>query len=295
MSFREEIKTAVQHQRPKLNANSVKTYVSILFNIHKTLNGKDDLKWFNEDKPIMEHLKEKTPKTRKTILSALFILTGNDEYRKVMLDDCKIVNDDYKQQKKDPKEIEGWIDVDEIHKIYSAHMDRFKEILNKKVMGSYTEIMNFLLLGLLGGVSGLPPRRSLDYAQMKIKNYNPKTDNYYKAGKFYFNIYKTAEKYGSQVVNVKDLAPDFNALIVKWIKSDPTDYLLFSTNKNPLTSPQITRMLNKIFGKRTSTDILRHVYLSDKYKNIPALEDMEKTATLMSHSLSTALQYIKRD
>ena len=111
MSFREIIKKEVETRRPKLNANSVKTYVSILFNIHKSLNGEDNINWFNKDKEILEHLKEKTPKTRKTILSALFILTGNDEFRKVMLDDCKIVNDDYKKQQKDPKEKEGWIDI----------------------------------------------------------------------------------------------------------------------------------------------------------------------------------------
>ena len=294
MSFREIIKKEVETRRPKLNANSVKTYVSILFNIHKSLNGEDNINWFNKDKEILEHLKEKTPKTRKTILSALFILTGYDEFRKVMLDDCKIVNDDYKKQQKDPKEKEGWIDIDEIHKIYTEHLERFKDIINKKIMGSYIEIMNFLLLGLLGGVSGLPPRRSLDYAQMKIKNYDTKTDNYYKAGKFYFNIYKTAERYGSQVVNVKELAPELNSMIMKWIKNDPTDYLLFSTNKNPLTSPQITRMLNKIFGKRTSTDLLRHIYLTDKYKDVPALEEMEKRATEMGHSVAQSMLYVKK-
>jgi len=58
----------------------------------------------------------------------------------------------------------------------------------------------------LGGVSGLPPRRSLDYGLMKIKDYDIKTDNYYKNGKFYFNKYKTAERYGTQSIDVpKDL------------------------------------------------------------------------------------------
>lgn len=297
MSFREQIKEEIEKRR-KLNPNSVKTYVSILFNLHKSLATDDDekenLKWFNDEKVILEHLKERSPKVRKTILSALFILTGNDEYRKIMINDCKIVNDDYKQQKKNPKQEEGWIDINDIMKIYEEHLNRFKDIFQKKTMGSYSEIMDYLLLGLLGGVSGLPPRRSLDYAQMKIKNYDTKKDNYYKAGKFYFNIYKTVDTYGTQVVDVKSLAPELNANIMKWIKSDPTDYLLFSTNKNPLTSPQITRMLNRIFGKRTSTDLLRHIYLTDKYKNVPALEEMEKRASEMGHSLNTSMEYIKR-
>ena len=153
--------------------------------------------------------------------------------------------------------------------------------------------MEFWLVALLGGVSGVSPRRSLDYGAMKIRNYDPKTDNYYKAGKFYFNRYKTARKYGLQTL---DVPKELQVLLRKWIKMNDTDYLLFSTNKKPLSSPQINRILNKVFdGLHISVDMLRHIYLTDLYKHMPALKDMEKTANEMSHSLSTALTYIKRD
>jgi hypothetical protein len=55
-------------------------------------------------------------------------------------------------------------------------------------------------------------------------------------------------------------------------------------------------MLNKIFdGKSISVDMLRHIYLSDLYKNVPSIRDMEKTAQDMAHSLETAMTYVKRD
>ena len=128
---------------------------------------------------------------------------------------------------------------------------------------------------------------------MKIRNYNTDTDNYFRNGKFYFNVYKTADKYGLQVI---DCPTELNTLIKRWIKiNTDNDYLLFSKNGNHLSSSQITRVLNKVFGKNVSCDMLRHIYLTNKYKNLPALKDMEQTATEMGHNLSTALTYIKHE
>jgi hypothetical protein len=39
--------------------------------------------------------------------------------------------------------------------------------------------------------------------------------------------------------------------------------------------------------------MLRHIYLTDKYKDIPALKELKKTAAEMSHSVSEALEYVK--
>ena len=72
--------------------------------------------------------------------------------------------------------------------------------------------------------------------------------------------------------------------------------MLLSRNKNLLSSSQISRMLNKIFdGKKISVDMLRHIYLTDLYKNVPSIRDMEKTAEDMGHSVESAMTYVKRD
>ena len=39
---------------------------------------------------------------------------------------------------------------------------------------------------------------------------------------------------------------------------------------------------------------IRHEFLSDKYKNIPALLELQKTASNMGHSIDQALLYIKK-
>jgi hypothetical protein len=126
---------------------------------------------------------------------------------------------------------------------------------------------------------------------MKIRNFDTKKENYYKAGKFYFNIYKTDSTYGLQVI---DIPKPLDKLIKKWNKINTNDYMLYSSNGNHLSSPQITRILNKVFGIRVSTNMLRHIYLTNVYKDVPALEKMQKLAKSMGHSLETSLEYIKR-
>jgi len=56
-------------------------------------------------------------------------------------------------------------------------------------------------------------------------------------------------------------------------------------------------LLQKVFGKSISVDELRSIYLSEKYKNVPSMEDLEKTATAMGHSITTGLttDYVKKE
>ncbi len=163
-------------------------------------------------------------------------------------------------------------------------------MLSTKKKFDDSKYLEFLLVACLSGVL-IPPRRSQDYGEMKIRNYDTKTDNYFHAGKFYFNKYKTAKTYGLQTLV---LPKELNALIRKWIKLSTNDYMLYSTNGNKLSSPQINRILNEAFGKAVSTNLLRHIYLSDKYKNVPAITEMENLAEKIGHSIPTAMEYVKR-
>ena len=164
-------------------------------------------------------------------------------------------------------------------------------MLSTKAVFNDSQFIQFLLVAFLSGAV-MPPRRSLDFGEMKIRNYNPKTDNFYKNGKFYFNIYKTSKTYGLQTL---DVPKELNAVVKKWIRLNTTDYMLYSTNKQKLSSPQISRILNNAFGgKNISTNMLRHIYLSNIYKDVPALSSIQTLATEMAHSPATALEYIKR-
>ena len=132
----------------------------------------------------------------------------------------------------------------------------------------------------------------MDFTELRTKSYDVNKDNYYKNGILYFNAYKTAKTYGTQTLDVKTLAPDFDKMIKKWIKLNDNEYMLFGTNGNKLTSPQVTKKLNQIFnGRNISTDILRHVFLTHKYGSIQ--KAMKNDASMMGNSLEEQALCIK--
>jgi hypothetical protein len=89
-------------------------------------------------------LNSKPAVTRKTILSALFILTGNGEYQKQMLSDCKDVNTLYKQQKKTDKQEENWMTIEEIKNIYDNHYNSVNTMLKRKIITDTKVVMNYI-------------------------------------------------------------------------------------------------------------------------------------------------------
>ncbi len=286
------ITEALKFNRPNLSASSLKTYSSVLRNLQKNMGG-EGIEWFsNNDKDILDYLKDKTPQTKKTTLSALFVLTKQQSFKDVMMTVMKSVNDTNKEQKKNVKQQENWMSVTEIKEKYEPLLVKIKSMLSNKSILNESTMMEFLLVSFLGGVvKDLPPRRSQDYTELKIRNYDTKKDNYYKASKFYFNVYKTAKTYGLQIL---DVPKELDILLKKWIKINTNDYMLYSTNGNKLSSPQVTRILNKVFDKNVSSSMLRHIYLTDRYKDIPALSKMKELSSQMGHSISTAMEYIKR-
>ena len=173
MSLKEQVSQTIKTNRPKLTVSSVKTYVSILTNIFKAMKGNndDDINFFDNSSDILKYLEDKTPQTKKTSLSALFVLTKKEEYRTVMLKIMADVNATYKEQRKDPKQTENWMTTAEIQTIYNGLLVKATSMLSNKEIMNPPIMMEFLLLAFLGGVSGIPPRRSLDYAMLKIKNY----------------------------------------------------------------------------------------------------------------------------
>ena len=281
----------IKENRPNLGTSSIKTYISILSNLYKKLNGDGNIQWFErENNEILKYLDDKNDQTRKTTLSALFILTNLKEYQTIMNTIMKKVNDNYKDQKMNEKQKDNWISIDEIKEKYNALSVDANLMLNKKKILNENVMMEFLLMSFLCGIV-MPPRRSLDFSEMKIRNYDAKTDNYYKGNKFFFNKYKTVKTYGIQSL---EIPKELNKVLKKWIKINENDYMIYSSNNNKLSCPQITRVLNKIFGKKISTSMLRHIYLTNVYKDVPQINKMENLANEMGHSVSTAMEYIKR-
>jgi hypothetical protein len=285
MEIKEALTKVIKTNRPKLSDSSCKTYVSLLSSIYKKLDGKHLDFFEDEEKTIIEHIKSlDKPQSRKTICSALFVVTEKPIYKFLMMDDVKVVNDIYKTQKVDTtKPTRTYEEIKATHQLI---LDKLKK--NTSIENYVNVIISYLSTGIL---DDLPPRRILDYAMMKTKNYDKESDNYMEKNKFVFNIYKTANKYGKQIV---DIPVELIALFKKWKKINETDFLIITDNGNPFTSKTLSKRVITIFG--VGMDQLRSIYLSSVYKDIPKIEEMEKRAYQMGHSIQSALNYyVKKD
>ena len=150
-----------------------------------------------------------------------------------------------------------------------------------------------------------PPRRNKDYQLMNIvKKYNDKYDNdvnylSYDENKFIFNNYKTSKKYGRQILDINDELKECIDFYLKYhpkVKGKITKTLntpfLVSHTGNPLVQTNsMTKLLNKVFGKKISSSALRHIFLTDKYKGV--VDEMKEDALMMGHSTGQQKDYIK--
>lgn len=289
----------LKKKRPNLSAGSIRTYKSILSNLYRKCYPEDDeidVDKLNDEKHMLDHLKDIPFARRKTTLAALVVLTGNKHYSTQMLDDIGKYNDEQMLQQKDGKFAENMIPFSEVEAILKRLEADAKHLYKKETaltMADLQKTQNFILLSLTGGVYQ-PPRRSLDWV-MKIRGYDAAVDNYVdmKTKRFIFNKYKTGAKKGPQIT---EIPKPLYAILKKWISILPEDeeYLLFDNKGGALTPSQITHRLNIIFDKKIGTSMLRHIFATSKFGDVK-LKDLSDTATAMGNSPVQLLKYVKTD
>jgi hypothetical protein len=117
--------------------------------------------------------------------------------------------------------------------------------------------------------------------------------------RFVFNKYKTAKKHGQQMI---DVPAELASVLSLYLKHNPLrpagrkktfEYpFLVNANGEQLTAVNaITRLLNKVFGKKVGSSLLRHIYLSSKYN----IDEMKDDAEKMGHTVSTQRDYLRAE
>jgi len=106
-----DLRTELKKLRPTLSDGSLTTYCSILRSLHSKIFGGDIKKSdYDESDKILKHLDDLPPNKRKTILSALVVISGKPDYRKEMLDDIRNILQMQKRWKKQkPKRQTGLV------------------------------------------------------------------------------------------------------------------------------------------------------------------------------------------
>jgi len=293
----------IKKNRSNLSEGSLLTYTSIINNLMKK-NDIQDINYFVSNyNDILKLLDKVDSKKRKTILSAIVVLIENNDdnkkalkaYRSQMMNDSNDSKKDDKKQEMTNKQSDNWMTYDEVKQVYNSlksdilHLFK-KETLNKNEL---QQLQNFIILSMY---ILIPPRRLLDYTEMKIKNFDTEKDNYIDKDfkELVFNRYKSSKFYEQQKIKIPIKLKN---ILKKWLKYNKNDYLFVDSKNNKLSPVKLNQRLNNIFGKNISVNMLRHIYITDSGdvipKNAPSLEQREKIAQDMGHDIKTQELYRK--
>jgi integrase len=261
-----------------LSENTVKLYNA---NLKRLNNGvlPTNPAFLKDTESVMNKIDKYSQNTKKsyyiTIVSYLKDKKIPKKVSKFYMDKMDELNKTFRENsgEKTQKQVENWISWADVMEHY------------RKLNPASLEHMVLALFVLQ------PPRRSKDFFLMKIvPEYNDSMDkefNYldWKNQKMYFNNYKTKGAYGTQSI---DISPELQEVLHKHFplkkKFDP--FFLLTKNGERLPENGITRILNKIFGKKISVSMLRNIFLTDKYGE--QQKEMEEDSEAMGTSKNIA-------
>ena len=290
---RSEMVEVLSAKRPKLSPASARTYASLLLTaIRKSgkpldiSDSKKTLDFFQNDSGLgMNAL--------KTVLSALLVLTGDDAYKKAMMQKISKYNEIQTAQRRTDREEKNWVTFDEIKEIFDDNRATFYAMAKQKKLpiSDKSNLQKFIIFIVSSGVF-IPPRRSMDYTELTWEKHDQ--GNYIDKGKFIFREYKTASTYGTQIVPIPKQLQTWLKL---WRKHQPGKWVFTDTSGKKLSAAGYGQRVSSFFhGKDISTSMLRKIYLSEIYKDVPKLRYLQETADAMGHSVDAAMSnYVKKN
>jgi hypothetical protein len=261
---------------------------------------------------VVEKLEKYKPNTRRAYLISIVTSLKGDAKQKKLYDKYYALLEVYNKEgatnnEKSETQKANWISQDEVKELYSKMTDELKPLLEQKKLSpsEYEKLLRWTVLSLY---TTQKPRRNKDYQLAHLINKPAegldKEFNYLnvKEGKWSFNNYKTKGTYQCQNV---DATPEMMAVIRAYLQFHPFSKelkkkgseipFLVDYEGNAITQPNyITRVLNKIFGKKIGVSMMRSIYLTDKYGD--KAKEMKEDAEALGTSVGVIQnQYVKTD
>jgi len=304
--------------KKKITESSITLYIKHLW----MLNNKqifNNLMFLKNTEAIDKILSGYKDNSKKTMLSAvvsvLSLYKDKVTYKKIynhyydlMMGKAKEMKSEDINEKSNTQNL-NWMSWDSVLHIKTNMKEKIDEFKDNKMItpGQFELLLSYVVLSLY---TDIPPRRNDYQIMFFVPSYNekmPQNQNYldWENKKFIFINYKTAKKYGQQEIDFKDNKDLIDILSIylkhhplnpspslkKFSKSTMFKFLVYSDG-SPLTAVNaITRILNKIFGRKIGSSMLRHIYLSSKYN----IKEMKKDAEAMGHSINEQREYLKED
>ena len=293
---KEELYKVISNYLPKNKEITNKTYATKLNTLMKSgivIGNYNDTVLYLQGK-----YKEKTYKT--FITSIIVYLKAMKKDASLYSAELKRVNDKIqKQEEKNeatPAEKANMVSRKDIYKLISGLSEALSITAptenNYKYFDTY---QRYLVLNLYYLIQ---PLRN-DYVDLEVyetsfgvfedteKNYI-----YLSEKKLVLNRYKTSRTYG--VRNTIELPEELVNIVRKWMEIRQVIYpelagkkvLLLTKNLKGMMQVNLTQYLNRIFGKKVSSTMLRKSYLSEKYPVTSSVAEMASDARAMQHSVA---------
>jgi len=273
-----------------------------------------NLSFLKKTDEIMKKVSEYAESTQKTLLATISSVLSLEKdkagYKKTykfyydkMMEKSKAAKVEGGKVETNDKQTENWLTWEDVLKKLAELKEQTETFSKVKQLSApqFHTLLSYLILSLYVFV---PPRRNQDYLGMDVykalkkdKLDLPKDKNYLivlkgEPTEFIFNVYKTAKTYGQQKVAIPDPLKEVIKLYIGHLGDKEKTFKLLRTGptKEPMDQANgITRVLNKVFGKKIGSSMLRHIYLSSKYD----ITEMSKDAEDMGHSLEEQKTYMK--
>ena len=302
-----------------LKENTVKVYVSNLRKLTTVLTGHAYVNPdFFMDSDLTEYISQLSDSKKRIVLSTILLALSPSEKNAVTKPIYKDTYDKYKDilwklnkkymnqkssQTKNSKELDNWLEWNQIKKFQKKLKRQMKGYNQKstefKKPGDLQALKRFLVISLYY----LQPPRRLEFGNMKILNFKDyeKLDKQTLESNNYLVIKNTRSKffsYGDVKSHLNDLPQivqintDLNGIINMYLSlsniPNAHSFLYNSRggDENPNSlSKYLTKTFQDEFDKNISSNMLRHIFLSNLFKSNVTLKHRTEVARQMNHSI----------
>lgn len=315
--------TKLIQEKRKLRPASIKTYISNIVKLHEKMGKGRDVKsldFLKDYDAVMDTIKDFKLSSRKTALASIVVglsayddkySTVLDKYRDDMYNDATEYRKVIEEQNKTPKEDKNWVSIKKLKQVLTRTKKDLtgrgvfsKDELNKKEMDMLQQwVAGMIYIGddknppLRNDITPMSVISNTDYRKLSEDELKKNYLVVQSRNKKFFSLgeYKTAGKYGLKKI---ELGSKLNSVMNIWLKYNKTPYLIYN-NKGEAMSPNgLTKLLNKTFestGKKISSTLLRHIYITEKFPPTDTLKEKQRVASAMGHSVGQQELYKKKE
>ena len=310
----DELKATIKSKRPNIKDSSLNMYLMNVRKLNKEIGDSENeysLKILKNKSKVDEFLDTKAKSTKKNYYATIVVLlmtegdghkTLIDKYRVEMEDLDNSLKEKQKTQEKSEKQKQNWASLEELQKVMKTYKRQIdvKDLLKKPTDKLTTKDLDLIQKWVITSLYVLdpennPPLRS-DYS-MKIigsKDYNKLKDSELKQNYlvvrgqnrkfFHLGEFKTQGKFDIKTIEV---GKKLNTVLNKWLKVNPTNFLLFNRSGDMMTANQLTKAVKSAFSPLQKNGLgismIRHIVISTLFP--PQNKEKEELANLMLHSI----------